>query len=101
MPDSRATAAAELLDDDLGVLPEWNLDDLYAGLDDPALKRDLALAESKSAEFEQRFKGKLTDMAKEGGTRLAESVIAFEELEELLGRIVSFAGHNLFRFAFV
>ena len=50
MPDSRATAAAELFNDDLGVLPEWNLDDLYAGLDDPALKRDLALAESKRSE---------------------------------------------------
>ena len=25
----------------LGTLPEWNLADLYSGLDDPAVKRDL------------------------------------------------------------
>jgi len=29
----------------LNALPEWNLDDLYPGIDSPALKRDLALAD--------------------------------------------------------
>ncbi len=97
MPDSHAAPAparAAKATDNLGDLPEWNLDDLYVGLNDPALVRDLALAESRSADFETRFKGKLIDIATApvAGKRLAEAVVAFEELEELLGRIVSFAG---------
>ncbi|MEX2318817.1 MAG: M3 family metallopeptidase, partial [Bauldia sp.] len=75
-------------------MPEWNLDDLYRSMDDPELKRDLARADTLSIDFEHRFKGKLVDMAigPDGGQRLAEAVVAFEELEELLGRIVSYAG---------
>jgi oligoendopeptidase F len=89
-PSAPQTAAAG----DLGPLPEWNLNDLYRGLDDPALKDDLAAAETRAAEFEARFKGKLVALATgaEAGKRLAEVVIAFEALEELMGRIVSFAG---------
>src|SRR5579862_5129510 len=80
--------------DDLGLLPEWNLDDLYRGLDDPALTRDLAAAEARAAEFEQRFKGKLIALAEgpNAGGELAAAVVALEALEELMGRIVSFAG---------
>jgi len=85
------TAAAEI---DLGPMPEWNLADLYAGIDDPVLKRDLALAEERCVDFETRFKGKLVEMAgaPDGGRQLAEAVVAYEALEELLGRIASFSG---------
>ena len=31
----------------LGALPEWDLKDLYAGLDSPKLKQDLELAEER------------------------------------------------------
>ena len=84
----QSAAAAE----DLGSLPEWNLADLYAGMDDPALKRDLALSESDAAAFEDTYKGKLESLAKESGAALAEAVVAFEKLDELMGRIISFAG---------
>ena len=75
-------------------LPEWNLDDLYPAMDSPQLKADLARADNESISFETRFKGKLDDLAKgaDAGKQLAEAVIAFEKLEELLGRIVSYAG---------
>ncbi len=86
------TATADAGEADLGAMPEWNLDDLYAGMDDPALKRDMALADSESEAFEARFKGKLDALASQSGASLAEAVIAFERIEELLGRIVSFAG---------
>jgi oligoendopeptidase F len=90
LPASSSGSAAA----DLGPLPEWNLDDLYAGLDDPALARDLKLAQARSEEFETRFKGTLVQAASGsgGGKVLADAVVAFEQLEELLGRIVSFAG---------
>src|SRR6476661_4152315 len=47
----------------LGSLPEWNLADLYVGLDDPEVARDLSRAESDSVTFENDFKGKLADLA--------------------------------------
>ncbi|HMN85978.1 MAG TPA: oligoendopeptidase F, partial [Bauldia sp.] len=78
----------------LGDLPEWNLDDLYAGMDSEALKRDLARAEADSVAFEERCKGQLAEIAAaaDGGARLAAILKDFEALEELLGRIASYAG---------
>ena len=77
-----------------GDLPEWNLADLYPAMDAPALKADLVRSESESVAFENRYKGKLAELAAgpEAGRRLAEAVRDFEALEELLGRIMSYAG---------
>jgi len=76
------------------VLPDWNLADLYPAMDSPQLKADLAKAENESVSFEQRFKGKLESLATgaEAGKELAAAVVAFEKLEDLLGRLVSYAG---------
>jgi oligoendopeptidase F len=78
----------------LGDLPEWNLADLYEGMDSPVLKTDLVRAETESISFERLYKGKLGELATlpEGGRKLAEAVKAYESLEELAGRIASFAG---------
>jgi oligoendopeptidase F len=89
---ARSAELAAAPAEDLGALPEWNLEDLYAGMDDPALKRDLALSETESAAFEAKYKGKLDGLAMEGGAALARPVVAFEKLDELIGRIISFAG---------
>ncbi len=77
----------------LGALPEWNLDDLYAGMDSPAVERDLAAADTDCAAFERDFKGKLAGMAAgEGaGVALAEAVKRYEALEDKLGRLISYA----------
>jgi oligoendopeptidase F len=57
----------------LGVLPEWNLDDLYPGPDSPELKWDLENAETRCVAFEGDFKGKLAELAAgpEAGKALA------------------------------
>ncbi|MCX5496587.1 M3 family oligoendopeptidase [Kaistia dalseonensis] len=83
-------AAAQTADTALGVLPEWNLADLYPGMDSPVLLADLEKAAADSIAFETRWKGRLEDLARAGG--LAEVVIEYEALDELLGRIVSYAG---------
>ncbi len=77
----------------LGSLPEWNLADLYPGMDSPELKADLARGEAECVAFEQAFKGKLAGMAAgEGaGRALAEAVRRFEALDDVLGRIGSYA----------
>jgi oligoendopeptidase F len=74
-------------------LPEWNLTDLYRSPDAPELAADLARAEAESIAFESRWKGTLEATAREsGGAKLAEAVRAYEALEELLGRLISYAG---------
>src|ERR1700722_3711654 len=47
----------------LAKLPEWNLADLYAGLDDPRVARDLDRADAESLAFEEAYKGKLAALA--------------------------------------
>ncbi len=77
----------------LGRLPEWNLSDLYTGLDDPAIKRDLDRADADCIAFEEAFKGKLAGIAAaDGGAQLAEVVKRYEAIDDLMGRIGSYAG---------
>jgi oligoendopeptidase F len=77
-----------------GRLPEWNLDDLYSGLDDPAIDRDLDHVDSECAAFEETYKGKLTILATaaDGGASLAAAVRRYEAIDDLMGRLNSFAG---------
>src|SRR5689334_17544723 len=77
----------------LGALPEWNLNDLYSGIDSPELKRDLEQADTECIAFEEAFKGKLSAMAAgEGaGRSLAEVVKRYEAIEDKLGRLYSYA----------
>src|SRR6266853_1606549 len=78
----------------LGSLPEWNLADLYGGLDDPRIKRDLDRGTAESVAFEQDYKGKLAllvDGAGPGGA-LAQAIKRYEGLGDLLGRVTFFAG---------
>ena len=77
----------------LGDLPEWNLADLYSGMDAPELKRDLEAAATEAEAFEKRWKGTLAAEAGRGGDGgLGEALRAYEALEELMGRIASYAG---------
>ena len=75
-------------------LPEWNLDDLYSGLNDPAIKRDLDRADAECAAFEEAYKGKLAGLAAtaDGGAALAAAVRRYEAIDDLMGRLSSFAG---------
>src|SRR5438270_4358995 len=78
----------------LGALPEWNLADLYAGLDDPQVDRDLERGAAESLAFEHAYKGKLAALAEQAdaGAVLADAVTRYEALDDLLGRLMSYAG---------
>ena len=86
-----ATAAG---DAQLGALPEWNLADLYPGMDSPEYGRDLEKAARICAEFAARWRGKLSEIAAgpQAGAQLLEAVQDYEDIEDLLGRIMSYAG---------
>ena len=77
----------------LGNLPEWNLGDLYPAPDSPKLKADLDTAERAAEALQERYAGKLADLLDggKGGAGLAQAVREFEALNDLLGRIVSYA----------
>jgi oligoendopeptidase F len=74
----------------LGALPEWNLTDLYPAIDSVEVKRDLDRADADSIAFEESYKGKLTGITAEG--RLIEAVKRYEALDDLIGRLISYAG---------
>jgi oligoendopeptidase F len=74
----------------LGALPEWNLADLYPAIDSPEVKRDLDRADADSIAFEESYKGKLAGLTAEG--KLAEAIKDYEALDDLIGRLISYAG---------
>ncbi|MDB5415131.1 MAG: oligoendopeptidase [Rubritepida sp.] len=69
-------------------LPSWDLSDLYQGPDDAVLASDLERAEADAAAFQERHAGKLAQLS---GDALAEAIAAYEKIEEVLGRAMSFA----------
>ena len=76
-----------------GELPEWNLDDLYPAMDAPGIAADLDRSAVLADAFQKRWRGTLAaEAAKPGGGDLDRALEAFEGLEEVLGRLASFAG---------
>ena len=88
----RAPASAARAATEFGNLPEWNLADLYAAMDAPELKADIARARTDAEAFEASWKGKLkaeAEKATSGG--LGRAMVEYETLEELIGKIASYA----------
>ena len=77
----------------LGDLPEWNLGDLYDAPEAPALKADLEKARQDAEAMHERYAGKLEGLLDggAGGEALAEAVRSFEALNDMLGRVASYA----------
>ena len=75
-------------------LPEWNLSDLYSGIDAPEVARDLQRMDGDCVAFETDYKGKLAERiaASDGGSWLAGAVRRYEAIDDLAGRLGSFAG---------
>ncbi|MDP1883475.1 MAG: oligoendopeptidase F, partial [Bradyrhizobium sp.] len=75
-------------------LPEWNLADLYAGIDAPEVARDLQRMDAECIAFETDYKGRLAERTagEDGGRWLAEAVRRYEAIDDVAGRLGSFAG---------
>jgi oligoendopeptidase F len=91
---SQAQTAAAVKNEMLGALPEWNLADLYPGIDAPEVAADLAKGDAECIAFEETYKGKLAAIAggADAGEKLAVAIKRFEALEDLLGKLISYAG---------
>ena len=75
----------------LGDMPEWDLSDLYPSPRSKSLERDIAKAAKDASAFKARHQGKLETLAKDGKA-LAAAIAEYEALDDLLGRIGSYAG---------
>ena len=78
----------------IGQLPEWTLADLYSGIDAPDVGRDLEKMDSECVGFETDYKGKLADQTAQdgGGLWLAGAIRRYEAIDDLAGRLGSYAG---------
>ncbi|MEN9754215.1 MAG: hypothetical protein RLZ07_597 [Pseudomonadota bacterium] len=86
------SAAAEA--EALGILPEWNLTDLYPSLESAELKADFEWVESEAKAFSSLYRGKLETLLKgdHAATSLHKAIAAYEAIDDRLGRILSYAG---------
>ena len=79
---------------ELGALPEWDLSDLYPAMDSPDFAQDLARAEAECKTFAETYRGTLDRLARseDAAHALGTAVLRYEAIEDLLGRIMSYAG---------
>src|SRR5438552_5196799 len=77
-----------------GKLPEWNLADLYSDINAAEIARDLQKMDADCAAFETDYKGKLAENVArdDGGLWLAGAVRRYEAIDDLAGRLGSYAG---------
>ena len=86
---SATDTAAAPSNKDLGVLPEWDLSDLYKSPDAPALHSDLAWLEKECQSFAADYEGKLAALSAKA---LLSCVQRQEKISAVSGRIMSYAG---------
>ena len=94
LPHDTADRPSATTSEALGHLPEWDLSDLYHGVDDPKLAGDLDAVASEVRAFETDLKGTLAERlaGADASTALGAALARYEALEDRLGRIASFAG---------
>ncbi len=87
MPDGQAAAATR--EPKLGdTLPTWNLADLYPAADSAELAADLTRAAAAAKAFSAAHAGRVGSLS---GSALAEAIAEYERIEEILGRVMSYA----------
>ncbi|MDE8344345.1 MAG: M3 family oligoendopeptidase, partial [Acidocella sp.] len=69
-------------------IPVWDLSDLYASATDPRITTDLAAIEHEAEAFEARYKGNIATLS---GAELGAAIAKYEQIEERLGRVLSYA----------
>jgi oligoendopeptidase F len=69
-------------------LPAWDLRDLYPAPDAPEVEADLERAAAAARALADEFKGRVGEL---DGDALAEMIARYEQLEEWLGRAMSYA----------
>ncbi|MDD2704385.1 MAG: M3 family oligoendopeptidase [Acidocella sp.] len=88
MNEARLVRHPEGLSGGAAALPDWNLNDLYAGPEDARIKADLTAAQESAQAFAAHYQGQLAAMS---GAELAGALTEYEKLHETMGRASSYA----------
>lgn len=83
-PAATSAAAATL---DSAQLPVWDLSDLYPAPEAPEVAADFARMDDAARQFHRRYKGRLGTLDAAG---LAAAIRSYEEIEEILSRLLSY-----------
>ena len=70
------------------LLPSWDLTDLYPAPDSPELAADADRADAAARAFEDAHAGRVAALS---GAGLAGALAEYERIEEILGRLMSYA----------
>ncbi|MFO0389023.1 MAG: M3 family oligoendopeptidase [Alphaproteobacteria bacterium] len=70
-------------------LPEWDLSDFYDSIKDSKIEKDYKHLEKLCAAFAKNYDGKITQLS---GAALAKAITEYEIIQELFGKIGSYAG---------
>ncbi|MCH7873541.1 MAG: M3 family oligoendopeptidase [Planctomycetes bacterium] len=74
-----------------GKPPTWDLSDLYASVDDPAIQKSLTGLIRRAGKFHKQHAGKLLKSKRISPARLAEALGELESIIELASKAASFA----------
>ncbi len=88
-PDGAASIpAAPAAAPEFGPVPAWDLADLYPAPDSPEIAADFARADEAALAFKEAYAGRLDALS---GAELAAALAEYERIEEILGRLMSYA----------
>ena len=88
------TSADSPVNSPLGELPDWDLSALYDSMESKAYSDDVEKALAKAQEFQNTYAGKLSELAVNDAENLAKSIVQFEQFQDDMGRIMSYAVLN-------
>ncbi len=71
------------------VLPNWNLDDLYPGMQSTEFANDVAACKADAEAFEKHYQGGLANLAANDPDELGRAVAEYEAIEERMARVLS------------
>ena len=66
-------------------LPAWDLSDLYKGIDDPKITKDLNIYKKSAADFAKKYKGKIAKLSAKGFVEMAKDCEARSVLGNKIG----------------
>ncbi len=96
-PSKPVFSPAEPAASSLGDLPVWKLSDLYPSAGSDEYRNDFDKADRQARAFEEKWKGKLEAAASASGADgIGAALKEYEALDDILGRIGSFAGLTYF-----
>ncbi|WP_234853728.1 M3 family oligoendopeptidase [Paracoccus everestensis] len=82
-------AREQVTDSEFGILPAWDLSDLYPAPDSAELTADIAQLETEAAAFAARYQGKLADLTP---AEMLACIETYQRIDIRAGRIMSYAG---------